>query len=133
MTLQVDASIAGLGAALNQEHGPVAFASKAMNETQCRYAQIEKELLAVVFARKRFHQYVYGKHITTESNHKPLEAIFKKPLSQAPSRLQKNAHATTSLRHHSRVQERCRNVHRRHIVACINRFHKKLMMYNTNT
>lgn len=89
VTLQVDASKAGLGAALIQEHGPVAFASKAMNETQCRYAQIEKELLAVVFACKRFHQYVYGKHITIESDHKPLEAIFKKPLSQAPSRLQK--------------------------------------------
>ena len=90
LTLQVDASKAGLGAALIQEHGPVAFASKAMNETQCRYAQIEKELLAVVFACKRtFHQYVHGKHITIESDHKPLEVIFKKPLSQAPSRLQK--------------------------------------------
>ena len=89
VTFQVDVSKAGLGAALIQEHGSVAFALKAMNETQCRYAQIEKELLAVVFACKRFHQYVYGKHITIESDHKPLEAIFKKPLSQAPSRLQK--------------------------------------------
>ena len=87
--LQVDASQAGLGAALIQEHGPVAYASKAMNDTQCRYAQIEKELLAVVFGCKRFHQYVYGKPIVIESDHKPLEAIFKKPLSQAPSRLQK--------------------------------------------
>ena len=62
VTLQVDASKSGLGAALIQEHGPVVFASKAMNEKQCRYAQIEKELLAVIFACKRFHQYVYGKH-----------------------------------------------------------------------
>ena len=60
-----------------------------MNATQCRYAQIEKELLAVVFGCKRFHQYVYGKPIVIESDHKPLEAIFKKPLSQAPSRMQK--------------------------------------------
>ena len=87
--LQVDASQAGLGAALIQEHGPVTYASKAMNDTQCRYAQIEKELLAVVFGCKRFHQYVYGKPVVIESDHKPLEAIFKKPLSQAPSRLQK--------------------------------------------
>ena len=89
MTLQVDASQNGLGAALIQNQGPVAYASKAMNDTQRRYAQIEKELLAVVFACKRFHQYVYGKTITVESDHKPLEAILKKPLSQAPSRLQK--------------------------------------------
>ena len=89
VTLQVDASQNGLGAALIQHQGPVAYTSKAMNDTQRRYAQIEKELLAVVFACKRFHQYVYGKTITVESDHKPLEAILKKPLSQAPSRLQK--------------------------------------------
>ena len=89
VTLQVDASQNGLGAALIQHQGPVAYASKAMNDTQRRYAQIEKELLAFVFACKRFHQYVYGKTITVESDHKSLEAILKKPLSQAPSRLQK--------------------------------------------
>lgn len=64
MTLQVDASQHGLGTAQLQDHGPVAYASKALNETQRRYAQIEKELLAVLFGFKRFHQYVYGQPIT---------------------------------------------------------------------
>jgi hypothetical protein len=50
-----------------------------MNDTQRRYTQIEKELLAVVFACNRFHQYIYGKTITVESDHKPLETILKKP------------------------------------------------------
>ncbi|CAB4030046.1 Hypothetical predicted protein [Paramuricea clavata] len=89
VTLQVDASQNGLGAALIQNQGPAAYASKAMNDTQRRYVQIEKELLTVVFACKRFHHYVYGKTITVESDHKPPEAILNKPLSQAPSRLQK--------------------------------------------
>ena len=89
VTLQVDASQAGLGAVLYQEDGPVAYASKALNQTQQNYAQIEKELLAVLFACKRFHQYIYGKKALVESDHKPLEAIFQKPLSQAPPRLQK--------------------------------------------
>ena len=89
MTLQVDASQNGLGAAVIQNQGAVAYASKAMNDTQCCYAQIEKELLAVVFTCNRFHQYIYGKTITVESDHKPLEAILKKPLSQAPSCLHK--------------------------------------------
>ena len=89
VTLQVDASHDGLGAALLQNDGPAAFASRAMNDTQRRYAQIEKELLAIVFGCKRFHQYVHGKTITVETDHKPLECIFHKPLSQAPSRLQK--------------------------------------------
>ena len=53
------------------------------------YAQIEKEMLAIVFAMTRFHAYVYGKHdVTVHSDHKPLMAIMKKPLTPAPTRLQ---------------------------------------------
>ena len=68
VTLQVDASQHGLGAALIQTNGPVAYASKALNETQRRYAQIEKELLAIVFGCKRFHQYAYGITINIETD-----------------------------------------------------------------
>ena len=60
-----------------------------MNDTQQNYAQIEKELLAIVFGCERFHQYIYGKHVVIKTDHKPLEAIFLKSLSQAPSRLQR--------------------------------------------
>ena len=49
---------------------------------------MEKELLAIVFGCKRFHQYIYGKHVV-ETDHKPLEVIFHKLLSQALSRLQR--------------------------------------------
>ena len=49
LTLQVDASSAGLGAAMIQNDKPVAKASKVLTPTQQNYAQIEKELLAVVF------------------------------------------------------------------------------------
>ena len=89
VTLQVDASHGGVGAASIQDEGPVAYASKAMNETQQHWAQVEKELFAVLFAYKRFHQYVYGKPVTVESDHRPVEFIFQKPFSQAPPRLQK--------------------------------------------
>ena len=89
VTLQVDASQHGLGAALIQDNGVIAYASKALNKTQRGHAQIKKELLAIVFGCKRFYQYVYGKTITIETDHKPLENIFRKPLFQAPSRLQK--------------------------------------------
>ena len=40
LTLQVDASSTGLGAALIQEDRPIAYASKALTPTQERYAQI---------------------------------------------------------------------------------------------
>ena len=36
---------------------------------EIRYAQIEKELLAVVFAFTKFHQYVYSKYVIVESDH----------------------------------------------------------------
>ena len=53
------------------------------------YAQIEKELLAIVFGVERFHQYTYGRRVVVDSDHKPLETIFGKPLASAPRRLQK--------------------------------------------
>ena len=60
VTIQVDASQVGLGAALLQNGKPIAFASKALTETECQYANIEREMLAAVFGAERFHTYIYG-------------------------------------------------------------------------
>ncbi len=89
VTVQCDASPTGLGAALLQQGQPVAYASRALTETETRYAQIEKELLAVVFGVEKFHQYTYGRTVTVHTDHKPLEIIIKKPLQNAPKRLQR--------------------------------------------
>ena len=43
VTIQVDASQVGLGAALLQNGKPIAFASKALTKTECRYVNIERE------------------------------------------------------------------------------------------
>ena len=56
--IQVDASSYGLGAVLLQDNKPVAFASKSLTDAETRYANIERELLAVVFGAERFHTYV---------------------------------------------------------------------------
>ncbi len=89
MTLSVDASSSGVGAVILQNNCPIAFASKAFTETQKRWAQIEKELAAIVFGCEKFYQYTFGRHFTVESDHKPLEMIMKKPLADTPLRLQK--------------------------------------------
>lgn len=87
--LQADASSYALGAALLQSSQPVAYASRSLTKAELNYPQIEKEALAIRFACLKFHQYVYGKRLTVETDHKPLETIFKKPISSAPPRLQR--------------------------------------------
>ena len=89
IVLQVDASKHGLGATLMQEKKPVAYASKSLNSTEQNYAQIEKELYAILFGCRRFHQYIYGQSVIVESDHKPLESIATKALAAAPPRLQR--------------------------------------------
>ncbi|VDI57759.1 Hypothetical predicted protein [Mytilus galloprovincialis] len=79
----------GLGASLMQDSQPIAYASRALTKTEQNYAQIEKELLAVVFGMEKFHQYTYGRKVYVESDHKPLESLYKKPLYHAPKRLQR--------------------------------------------
>ena len=88
MTVQVDASQRGLGTCLLQEGQPIAFASKSLTDTETRYTNIERELLAIVFACQRFNTYVLGRPFTVESDHKPLEMIHQKSLASAPPRLQ---------------------------------------------
>ncbi|XP_024890884.1 uncharacterized protein K02A2.6-like [Temnothorax curvispinosus] len=87
--VSVDASKSGLGAVLMQNKLPCAYASKALTETQTRYAQIEKELLAICFGLTKFNEYVYGKRVIVETDHQPLVSIFKKPLNKCPARLQR--------------------------------------------
>ena len=89
IVLQVDASKSGLGAALIQEGRPVAMASKSLDGTQTNYAVIEKELLAICFGCKKFHEYIYGKPVTVETDHKPLVAIMQKPLFMLSARMQR--------------------------------------------
>lgn len=74
---------------LQQDERPVAYASRSLTDAESRYAQIEKELLAVQLSLERLNQYTYGKRVTTESDHKPLKAIVKKALASAPPKLQR--------------------------------------------
>ncbi|KAK3744137.1 hypothetical protein QZH41_006175 [Actinostola sp. cb2023] len=89
VTVSVDASSYGLGACLLQEGHPISYASRSLNDAEKNYAQIEKELLAVVYGCTKYHQYIYGKQVEVETDHKPLEYLFKKPLTMAPPRLQR--------------------------------------------
>lgn len=55
VVLSADVSQFGLRVTLLQDKLPVAYASKAMTETESRYAQVEKEALSIVYAYRKFH------------------------------------------------------------------------------
>ena len=88
VTIQVDASQVGLGAALLQNGKPMAFASKTLTETKCGYANIEREMLATIFGVERFGMYIYDRSFTIVSDHKPLESISQKNLADMPACLE---------------------------------------------
>lgn len=54
-----------------------------------RYAQIEEELLGVVFTCSEFIDYIYGKQIQIKIDHQPLVTMLNKLIHSAPARLQR--------------------------------------------
>lgn len=90
--LIADASPVGLGAVLIQinEKGPriIAYASKSLSDVERRYAQIEKEALALVWAVEHFHFYLYGRSFELITDHKPLQVIFG-PRSKPCARIER--------------------------------------------
>ena len=90
-----DASSYGLGAVVLQEEEPdtwkpVSFISRSITTTEARYAQIEKEALAVTWACERSSNYIIGKPITIETDHKPLVPLLTNhTIDKLPPRLQR--------------------------------------------
>ena len=87
--IETDASLKGIGAVLIQDGKPVRFLSKAPTPAEANYTNIERELLAILFACEKLHRYTFARKITVHTDHKPLQAIFQKPVSLAPPRLQR--------------------------------------------
>lgn len=83
--ISCDNSQYGLDVCL-QDEKPV---SRTVSEDEQKNAQIENELLAIVHVCERFHQFIYGRTVEIESDHKQLESIFRKPLHQSALRLQR--------------------------------------------
>ena len=77
-----DASPWAVGAVLLQQQSdmsyrPVAYASRSLTATEMKYAQIEREALAIVFGCEHFHTYLFGRSFELETDHRPLEYLFQ--------------------------------------------------------
>lgn len=60
----------------NGEKRPIAYASRTLSNSEQRYPQIDKEALAIVWAVQKFFYYLYARHFTLISDHKPLMQIL---------------------------------------------------------
>jgi transposase InsO family protein len=85
--IATDASGSGLGAVLLQGNRPIAYAARSLTAAEKNYSTIEKELLAVVFALKRFHFYTAGRTVEVLTDHQPLLGAAKNVLIRDNPRL----------------------------------------------
>ena len=94
LTISVDTSSNGLGPVMLQKIGetwaPVAYASRSVTVTEQRYAQLEKEALALTWACGRFSEFVHGLYFELETDHKPLVSLLgERALDSLPSWIQR--------------------------------------------
>lgn len=77
----MDDSSYAVGAVLLQNEKPVAYSSKSLSKTQQGYSQLDKDALAISIGCTKFHEYEWDSaNLKIETDHKPLESIFRKPL-----------------------------------------------------
>jgi hypothetical protein len=82
VSLAYDASPYGMGCVLSHimDEGsdrPIAYAKKrSLSPAERNYSQIDREALGIVWGIKRFQTYLYGKHFTFLTDHKPIVSIF---------------------------------------------------------
>jgi len=80
-----DASAAGIGAVLYQlEPGSekprwISFQARALSKSERNYSATKRELLAIVFALRKFHYYVWGTRFTLYTDHAALTYLHTQP------------------------------------------------------
>lgn len=56
---------------------PVPYSLRALSPTEKQNSRIHVEALAIVWGVMKYHEYLYARHLTLRSDHKPLVSIFR--------------------------------------------------------
>ncbi|CAH8499798.1 unnamed protein product [Schistosoma intercalatum] len=83
--LITDASPVGIVAVLKQEGRPVICVSRKLTVSEQGYSQTQRKALAVFWAVKRLHKYLFGKKFTIVTDHEALKFIYHPEKSLARS------------------------------------------------
>ena len=59
----------------------IQYVSHVLSATQRRWATIEREAYAVVYSIKKLRHYLYGSQFTVLTDHKPLNSLFTKEIT----------------------------------------------------
>nr|GFC11693.1 DNA-directed DNA polymerase [Tanacetum cinerariifolium] len=72
-----------LGQRIEKHFRPIHYASKTMNQAEANYTTTEKEMLAVVYAFKKFRSYLIMNKSIVYTDHSALKYLFAKKDAKA--------------------------------------------------
>ena len=80
--LMCDASDYAIGAVLGQQRDKIFhaiyYASKVLNDEQLNYVTTEKEMMAIVYALKKFRSYLVGSKVVIFTNYAAIKYLLTK-------------------------------------------------------